>query len=149
MRLDHPSYDKLIEMNKKFPYVKIVHPDIPCDVYFYAKQKRLPFPNSIHKFVDIFELVHMNIWGSLYIPSINGHKYFLTIVDDKTIFTWIFFMKCKYETSTLREFVSMVHAQFKTKIKCIRSNSDNKFLLRDFYSENDIFHKSSYISTPQ
>lgn len=29
-----------------------------------------------------FDLFHTNIWGPIYIPSIHGHQYFLTIVYD-------------------------------------------------------------------
>ena len=45
-RLGHASHDKILEINKNFPFVKIVNSSIPCDTCFYAKQKRLPFPNS-------------------------------------------------------------------------------------------------------
>ncbi|KAI5423167.1 hypothetical protein KIW84_046233 [Lathyrus oleraceus] len=58
--------------------------DMPYNVGFYAKQKRLPFPNSDRKSVDSFDLVHMDIWGPLSIPSLNCQKYLLTVVDDKS-----------------------------------------------------------------
>lgn len=74
LRLCYPSYDKLIEIKKTFHFVQVMQIDMPCDVCFYAKQNRWPFPHSSHKFVDIFDLVHMDIWGPLSIPSINGHK---------------------------------------------------------------------------
>lgn len=69
LRLGHLSYDKLLEIKKFFPYVKIVHSKVPCDACFYVKKKILPFPNSIHKSVNILKLVHMDIWGPMSIPS--------------------------------------------------------------------------------
>lgn len=39
LRLGHPSYDKLIEINKTFPFAKIMQFYMPYDVCFYAKQK--------------------------------------------------------------------------------------------------------------
>lgn len=39
------------------------------------------------------------MWSTLLIPSMNGHKYFLTIVDDKSKFTWIFLMRCVLDWS--------------------------------------------------
>lgn len=68
MRLGHPSHDKLVEIKKTYPIVKFMHYNIPCDVCFYEKQKRLKFPISTHKSVDNFNLVHMDNWGPLFIP---------------------------------------------------------------------------------
>lgn len=113
---------------------------------FMPKQKILPFTNNTHKYDDMFYLVHMDIRGPLPIPSMNDHKYFLTIVDDKIKCTWIFLMKCKSETSTLiKAFVSIAHTQFKTKFKFIRLDNDSEFLLRDFFSETGISHQTSHV----
>jgi len=49
MSFGHASHDKLIEINKIFSCVNVDNSYIPCDVCFYAKQKRLPFPLSSHK----------------------------------------------------------------------------------------------------
>lgn len=37
LRLSHPSNTKLIQLHKRFPFIKFVPPSIPCDVCFYAK----------------------------------------------------------------------------------------------------------------
>jgi hypothetical protein len=92
----------------------------------------------------------MDIWGPLSIPSISGFKYFLTIVDDKSRFTWIYLMKLKSETSILiQNFVKMIHTQFNAKVKCIRSDNGNEFKLVKFYHENGILHQTSCVNTPQ
>jgi len=87
MRFGHPSLDKLVEINKKFPFVSVDKSASPCDTCFYAKQKRLPFPLSSHVSTHTFDLIHMDIWGPLSIPSMFGYRYFFTIVDDKKRFT--------------------------------------------------------------
>lgn len=115
--------------------------DLPCEVCFYSKQKILSFYKSTHKSINNFDLIHMNIWGQLYIPSINGHRYFLTVVDDKSKFTWIFLMKHKSETQKLiKAFVSMVHTQYNIKIKFLRSDNGSEFILKYFYKETSIIH---------
>lgn len=43
----------------------------------------------------------MDILGSISFPSMLGHKYLLTIVDDYNKLCWIFFMKLKFETSPI------------------------------------------------
>jgi len=61
MRFGHTSHDKFIEIKKIFPYVSLDSSSVPCDVCFYEKQKRLPFPLSSHKSNKFFDLVHMDI----------------------------------------------------------------------------------------
>jgi hypothetical protein len=58
MRFGHPSYEKLIGINKNNSSVKIVKSNDPCDVCFYAKQKILPFTLSSHISKKVFDLVH-------------------------------------------------------------------------------------------
>lgn len=43
LRLGHTSTTKLFELNKSFPVIKSINSTSPCDVCFYAKQKRLQF----------------------------------------------------------------------------------------------------------
>jgi hypothetical protein len=149
-RFGHASYDKLIEINKMFPFVHIVKSSNPCDVCFYAKQKRLPFSLSSHVSKNNFDLVHMDIWGPLSVPSMLGYKYFLTIVDDKSRFTWIYLMKLKSEASShIKAFCNMIKTQFETNIKCIRSDNGSEFFLKDFYKDHGILHQCSCVATPQ
>ncbi|CAJ2666297.1 unnamed protein product [Trifolium pratense] len=149
-RFGHASNDKLIELNKKFPFVKISNSSVPCDACFFAKQKRLPFTLSSTKSASNFDLVHMDIWGPLAIPSMLGFKYFLTVVDDRSRFTWIYLMKVKSEASThIKSFYAMVKTQFNCNIKCIRTDNETEFLLKDFYNENEIIHQCSCVATPQ
>jgi len=59
-------------------------------------------------------------------------------------------MKLKSEASNLvKSFVKMVNAQFNSKVKCIRSDNGNEFLLKDFYSKNGILHQNSCVETPR
>jgi hypothetical protein len=149
-RFGHASHAKLSEINKIFPFVHFTKSSDPCDICFFAKQKRLPFTLSNHVSKQNFDLIHMDIWGPISVPSMLGFKYFLTIVDDKSRFTWIYLLKLKSEASTyIKHFCSMVKTQFETNIKCIRSDNGTEFLLKKFYLENGIIHQTSCVSTPQ
>ncbi|GAU48976.1 hypothetical protein TSUD_245670 [Trifolium subterraneum] len=44
-----------------------------------STHKRLPFPNSQHISKSVFDIVHMDIWGPIAIPSMLGHKVLLAI----------------------------------------------------------------------
>ena len=53
------------------------------------------------------------LWGPYSISSIHGHKYFLTIVDDYSRYTWVFPLKQKSEVvKTLKNFVVFIQTQF-------------------------------------
>jgi len=70
-----------------------------CDICHFAKQKHFPFSISESHASSNFELLHLDIWGSLSVSSIHGHRYFLTIVDDHSRFLWIILLKTKFEVS--------------------------------------------------
>jgi len=48
----------------------------------------------------------------------NGYRFFLTIVDDFSRYTWIFLMLNKFDVrANVIRFISYVQNQFKTSIK--------------------------------
>jgi hypothetical protein len=65
-----------------------------CTICPLAKQKRLPFPNK-NNFISSFDLLHVDIWGPYHTVTVEGYKYFLTLVDDCTRTTWLYLMKFK------------------------------------------------------
>ena len=48
-----------------------------------------------------FELLHLDIWGPFHTLSIEGYKYFLTIVDDHSRFTWVYMLKSKSDAQII------------------------------------------------
>lgn len=88
MRLGHPSdlVHKILSsviptithsLNKYFPFHF-------CHL---SKHRCLPYPDSNSTTSHAFSLLHVDIWGPYFTPSINNKCYFLTIVDDFTRFT--------------------------------------------------------------
>ena len=88
------------------------------------------------------------VWGPYPTPTLDGFKYFLTMVDDATKATWLFLTKSKYEVRQLvQSFYIMVHTQFALKIKAIRIDNAKEFDMPDFLSSNGIIHQHSCIYT--
>ena len=84
-----------------------------CDTCHRAKQKKLPFNLGSSLTSHCFELLHMDIWGPCSASSMYGHKYFLTIVDDFSRFTWLIPMVTKSETIIhIENFMAYVKNQF-------------------------------------
>lgn len=62
------------------------------------------------------------------VSTINGSRYFLTIVDDFSRPTWIYLMYSESQAAhILQAFYAMINTQFNTKIKCIRTNNGAEF----------------------
>ena len=125
--------------------------DFPiCTVCPLAKQKRLPFPNENHVCFSMFDLIHCDIWGLFFAPSLNGFKYFLIIVDDCSRCTWVYLIKLKSDTqSILHSFFTFVETQFQTKIKSLRSENGLEFSMSQFFTDKGVLHQLSCVDTPQ
>ena len=92
----------------------------------------------------------MDVWGPYSIPTLDGFKYFLTIVDDATRATWLFLMKSKSDVRLLfQSFYTMVATQFGQNIKSIRTDNAKEFDMSDFLNSHGIIHQHSCVYTPQ
>jgi len=75
MKLGHPS-DKILQLFVSDHYDIFSPSIIACDACAFAKQKRLKYSSSTSKSLQFFELIHVDIWGPIFVSSINGYKYF-------------------------------------------------------------------------
>ena len=81
----------------------------PCYVCPLAKQRTLSFVSNNHMSPFPYDLIHCDIWGLDNEPNYFDHRYFLTLVDDCTRFTWVFLLKCKSDVNIIiSKFFNMV-----------------------------------------
>lgn len=79
------------------------------------------FPKSTTSATTIFNLLHLDVWGPYHVPTFDGNKIFLTVVDDHSRITWLFLLKLKSDNVVvLRQFFTTVRIQLNTKVKLIR-----------------------------
>lgn len=149
IRFGHLFANRLSVMKDKHCYIQYKNFD-DCAVCHMAKQKKLPFPNSFSHADRSFDLIHVDIWGPCSYSSLDGDRYFLTIVDDCTRFTWIYLMKNKAETRVhLVNFVAYIKTQFSKTIKIIRSDNGPEFNMINFFNTEGIVHQTSCVETPE
>jgi hypothetical protein len=149
LRLGHISESIHKCISVQFPFIPF-NKISPCDTCHFSKHKNLPYPISTSSSSKIFDIVHADIWGPYSIPSIDGHKYFLTLVDDYSRFTWIVLMKLKSETRKhLSTFIAFIENQFSTSLKCLRSDNGPEFLMHDVFNSKGILHQRSCVECPQ
>ena len=131
-RLGHLSNQRLTNMHSLYSSICIDNKAI-CDICKFAKHKRLPYSTSSSHATSKFDLLHCDIWGPLGTPSIHGHRYFITIVDDFSRFVWIILIKNKSEVSShIQNFIILMEYQFHITPKIIRTDNGPEFALPSF-----------------
>ena len=73
----------------------------------------------------MLKLIHIDL-GGYYVPSLDGHQYFLIVVDDYSRYIWLYFLATKDMQSTsaaLKQFKAYAENQFECKIKWSRTNN--------------------------
>lgn len=60
-----------------------------------GKQARLPFPTSKSQSKNFLDLIQYDLCGDMEEVSIGGARYFLTLIDDFSRKTFIYFFKSK------------------------------------------------------
>jgi len=124
-----------------------------CEVCPLARQTRLPFPHSTSRSTSSFQLLHLDVWGPYKVETFDGMRYFLTIVDDYSRWTWTFLMRLKSDViSLLKHFFIEVETQFGTKIQKVRSDNGSEFFnsnCNELFKLHGVIHESSCPYTPQ
>ena len=125
-RLGHPFSQRLTLLNNIVPEIKSCNNTKPFDCHIcpLAKQHRFHFTHSSSISLSCFDLVYVDIWGPYSVPSLNGSRYFLTLVDDHNRCTWVYLLKHKSDALTLiPSFFHMILTQFNVPIKAFRSDN--------------------------
>jgi transposase InsO family protein len=110
--LGHPSSSSLLHLLSKFGVSCVNNSSAlsSCEACHKGKHVCLPFPNSSTITYFPFQIVHCDLWTSP-IESITGFKYYLSLIDDYSRYTWTFPLRFKSDTSTIREFHQYVLTQ--------------------------------------
>jgi transposase InsO family protein len=151
-RLGHPS---LSYMKKLFPELFLNNEitSFNCDVCILAKQSRSVYHTHLYVPSNPFTMVHSDVWGPSRVTTLNGKRWFITLIDDHTRLTWVYLMKDKSEVETVfKQFYEMIKTQFHTQIQILRSDNGTEYFnqyLGGYLIEKGIVHQSSCVKTPQ
>ncbi|CAM8928890.1 unnamed protein product [Rhodiola kirilowii] len=153
-RLGHFPIDQVKRMIPASKLTKgTAHSDFHCEICPFAKQTRSSFMLTQHKTSNIFDIVHGDVWGPFQTPTMSGARYFFTLVDDCSRFTWVYLMQQKDQVSTfIREYFTLIHTQFEKRVKVFRSDNGSEFIngnLQDFFKRQGCIHQTSCVYTPQ
>ena len=150
-RFGHSSFERLELLRDVLGFSKAKNKGLThCDICQCAKQKKLSY--TLHPKICSapFELLHIDIWGPFSETTQDGHRYFLTIVDDHTRVTWVYLLKLKSDVLTVfPEFIQMVEKQYDAKIKSVRSDNAPELRFDALYKAKGIISYHSCPETPE
>lgn len=84
--LGHLSPTRMQSLHNTFIFV-FFNQKSTFDIFHYATYKRFQYNSIFNKAKNPFDVVHFDVWGPLAIKSCHDHSYFLTVVDDFSIYT--------------------------------------------------------------
>ena len=94
-----------------------------------GKQHRVSFKSkAVNTITKPLHLLHMDLFGPVYVHSLNRKQYCLVVTDDFSRFTWVFFLASKDETAKiLKEFITRIENLINHKVKIIRCDNGTEF----------------------
>nr|GFB15707.1 retrotransposon protein Ty1-copia subclass [Tanacetum cinerariifolium] len=84
-------------------------------------------------------LLHMDLYGSMRVQSINGERFVLVVVDDYSRYTWVFFLHSKDEASeVIISFIKKTQVNLQLQVQRVRTDNGAEFknkILAMFFDE--------------
>ena len=125
-----------------------------CESCVKGKLFRAPFPKEAERKSNApLDLIHTDVCGPMQALTPGGKRYVITLIDDYSRYTYVYFMHKKNEASSIiKRFVKMAKTQFNKTLKCIRSDRGREYVnknLRRFLQDNGIKIEYTATYTPE
>jgi hypothetical protein len=124
-----------------------------CEDCQLGKMTRKSFPNEGSISVDVLDLVHSDLCGPMHVESLSGKKYLLTLTDDRSRYSAVYFLKSKTEVlQYFQQFRVEDKSVTKRKIRCLRTNNGTEYVngsFDDYLKKNGIRRQLAAPNTPQ
>ena len=65
-----------------------------CETYPQGRQHRTKYPSSSNRTNELLGLGHSDVCGKMNKKSLGGAEYFLTFIDDKSRYVWVYCLQC-------------------------------------------------------
>lgn len=115
---------------------------------------RRPFTTTGRKRADtVLGLVHSDVCGKISTPSLGGAEYFLTFIDDRSHYIWVYMVRRKSEV--LKKFIewkALVEKSSGHKVQTLRTDNGGEYCSNEFETyckQEGIRHEFTIPKTPQ
>ena len=93
-----------------------------------AKQTVEPYGKHHERDTEPGELTHIDLWGKYEVTSINGHQYYIVLVDDASRFITVDFLKGKDQAAQIvKNYLTYLKTQGKNP-KAMRTDRGKEFI---------------------
>lgn len=91
-RLGHPSFNvfKVLCSKFKLPINGKLSETHSCHVCPMGKSSKLAFVPRNFNALHPLDMLHLDVWGPAPVQSMNGHRFYLSIIDDFSRYVWLF-----------------------------------------------------------
>ena len=125
-----------------------------CEPCAYAKNHRTTFPkNETRRHPEILDLVHSDVCGKLDTKSLGGAEYFLTFIDYKSRYTWVYFLSSKDQVfAKFVEWKTNVELSTGQKVKTLRTDNGGEYTSKQFdtyLKKEGVRHELTIPKTPE
>ncbi|GKD36983.1 retrovirus-related pol polyprotein from transposon TNT 1-94 [Tanacetum coccineum] len=128
-RLNHLKFGTINDLARKdlvrgLPRLKFVK-DHLCSPFQLGKSKKHTHsPKTENTNLEYLNTLHMDLCGAMRVQTINGKKYILVIIDDYSRFTWVKFLRLKYETPEfVINFLKQIQVGLNKTVRYIRTDN--------------------------
>ncbi|GJX15358.1 retrovirus-related pol polyprotein from transposon TNT 1-94 [Tanacetum coccineum] len=102
-RLNHLNFGTINDLARKdlvrgLPRLKFEKDHLCSACQLGKSKKHTQKPKTENTNLEVLNTLHMDLCGPMRVPTINGKKYILVIIDDYSRFTWVKFLRSKDET---------------------------------------------------
>ena len=124
-----------------------------CETCIGGKYHRSPFKPSKRQVNEPLELVHTDVCGEISEKSTGSAEYFMTFTDEKTHYSWVYFLKTKDQAfDRFQEWKAMVEKVSGKKLKTLRSDNGGEYtskMFEAYLKSEGIRHEQTIPKTPQ
>ena len=104
-----------------------------CEACPPGKQHRSKFTPSNRRADEVLGLIHSDVCGKMNEKSLDGAEYFLTFIDDKTRYVWVYYLQRKDQVfEKFYEWKAMVERSTGQKLKAIHTDNGGEFTSSEF-----------------
>ena len=161
IKLWHERFGHLSLVVLKEMYRSVMVADLPaildlpdvCEACMMGKEHRQPFPQEASRAKAPLELVHIDLCGKMNTAALGGSSYFMTLIDDYSRRTWVYFLKGKDEAfAKFIEWHILVEKETGNKLRTLRLDRGREFTFgefADYCKGHGIKHQLTTAHTPQ
>nr|GFA72905.1 retrovirus-related Pol polyprotein from transposon TNT 1-94 [Tanacetum cinerariifolium] len=157
-RLSHLNFDTINDLARndlvtglpKFKY----HKEHLCPSCEQGKSKKASHPPKlVPNSRQRLHLLYMDLCRPMRIASTNSKRYVLVIVEDYSRYTWVHFLRSKYEApEVIIKFLKRITVLLQSPVIIIRTDNGTEFknqVLKEYFDTVGISHQMTFVRTPQ